>query len=297
MFQDSATATAFRDWHGRVNSSGHARAVESNSETSVDLGLNGKVAIVEASSKGLGKASALALGREGARLTICARTATDLDAAAEEIRREAGAEVLAVATDLASAEGIRNVVAATVERYGGVDVLVNNSGGPPPGKFTDIADEDWRQAFELLTLNFVRSVREVLPHMRRKRWGRIIGIQSSSVKQPVAHIDLSNGIRPGIAGLVKALMPDLAKDRITINLVLPGMFLTSRIHPGLAGGTADIDSAVEEQLAPLAATIPMGRLGDPMELGHLVAFLASEQASYITGAVYQVDGGSIKSNV
>jgi 3-oxoacyl-[acyl-carrier protein] reductase len=263
----------------------------------VDLGLNGKVALVEAASKGLGKASALALAREGARVAICARTADDLEAAAEEIRRETSAEVLAVPADLASAEGIRNVVAATVECYGAVDVLVNNSGGPPPGKFADVTDEDWRQAFELLTLNFVRSVREVLPHMRRKRWGRIIGIQSSSVKQPVAQIDLSNGIRPGIAGLMKAIMPDLAKDRITINLVLPGMFLTSRIHPDLAGGAAHIDKTVEEQLAPLAATIPMGRLGDPMELGHVVAFLASEQASYITGAVYQVDGGSIKSNV
>jgi 3-oxoacyl-[acyl-carrier protein] reductase len=263
----------------------------------VDLGLNGKVALVEAASKGLGKASALALAREGARVAICSRTAADLEAAAEEIRRETSAEVLAVPADLASAEGIHDVVAATVERYGGVDVLVNNSGGPPPGRFADVTDEDWRQAFELLTLNFVRSVREVLPHMRRNRWGRIIGIQSSSVKQPVAQIDLSNGIRPGIAGLMKAIMPDLAKDRITINLVLPGMFLTSRIHPGLAAGTAHIDKTVEEQLAPLAATIPMGRLGDPIELGHVVAFLASEQASYITGAVYQVDGGSIKSNV
>jgi 3-oxoacyl-[acyl-carrier protein] reductase len=263
----------------------------------VDLGLNGKVAVVCASSKGLGRASALALAREGARVTICARTAADLATAAEEIRAETRAEVLAVQADLANAEGIQSVVAATVERFGGVDVLVNNSGGPAPGKFADFTDEDWRQAFEGLTLSFVRCVREVLPHMRRKRWGRIIGIQSSSVKQPVAHIDLSNGIRPGIAGLMKAMMPDLAKDGITINLVLPGIFLTSRIHPGLAAGTARIDKTVEEQLAPLAATIPLGRLGDPIELGHLVAFLASEQASYITGAVYQVDGGSIKSNV
>jgi hypothetical protein len=166
--------------------------------------------------------------------------------------------VLAVPADLASAEGIHDVVAATVERYGGVDVLVNNSGGPPPGRFADVTDEDWRQAFELLTLNFVRAVREVLPHMRRNRWGRIIGIQSSSVKQPVAQIDLSNGIRPGIAGLMKAIMPDLAKDRITINLVLPGMFLTSRIHPGLAAGTAHIDKTVEEQLAPTRGDDPHG---------------------------------------
>jgi 3-oxoacyl-[acyl-carrier protein] reductase len=205
--------------------------------------------------------------------------------------------VLAVPADLTHAEDIRSVVARTVERFGGVDVLVNNSGGPSLGRFPDLTDDDWRQAFEALTLNFVRFVREVIPHMREKRWGRIIGIQSSSVKEPVEYIDLSNGIRPGIAGLMKALMPDLAKDGITINLVLPGRFLTSRIHPSLASGTADIDKAVEEQLAPLAASIPLGRLGDPIELGHLVAFLASRQASYITGAVYQVDGGNIRSNL
>jgi 3-oxoacyl-[acyl-carrier protein] reductase len=262
----------------------------------MDLGLSGRVALVGASSRGLGKASALALAREGARVTICARTPADLDAAAEEIRRETGAEVLAVPADLATAEGIRSVVASTVERFGGVDVLVSNTGGPRPGKFADLGDEDWRQALETVTLNFVRSVREVLPHMRRNGWGRIVGIQSSSVKQAVANIDLSNGLRPGIAGLMKAIMPDLAQDGITINLVLPGMFLTSRIHPGL-DGSASVDEAVREELAPLAATIPLGRLGDPIELGNLVAFLASEQASYITGAVYQVDGGIIKSNV
>ncbi len=262
----------------------------------MDLGLDGKVALVAASSKGLGKASALALAREGARVTVCARTEADLRAAAEEIRRETGAEVLAVPADLTTAEGISAVVAATVERFGGVDVLVSNSGGPPRGRFWDFTDEDWQHAFEIVTLSFVRFVRETVPYMRTGRWGRIIGIQSSSVKQPVDGIDLSNGIRPGIAGLVKALMPDLAKDGITINLVLPGMFLTSRIAPG-AGVSAEADEALLEQLAPLAATIPAGRLGQPMELGSLVAFLASQQASYITGAAYQVDGGSIKSNL
>jgi 3-oxoacyl-[acyl-carrier protein] reductase len=263
----------------------------------VDLGLNGKVALVAASSKGLGKASALALAREGARVTICARGEADLEAAAEEIRRETRGDVLAVPADLTNAEGIQSVVSATVERFGEIDVLVHNSGGPALGRFPDLTDDDWRQAFEVLTLSFVRFVREVVPHMREKRWGRIIGIQSSSVKEPVAHIDLSNAIRPGIAGLMKAIMPDLAKAGITINLVLPGMFLTSRIHPTLANGTAHIDETVEEELAPLAATIPLGRLGEPIELGNLVAFLASEQASYITGAVYQVDGGKIKSNL
>ncbi len=262
----------------------------------MDLGLKGKVALVAASSKGLGKASALALAREGARVTICARTEADLEAAAEEIRRETGAEVLAVQADLTNAEGIKNVVAATAGRFGGLDILVNNSGGPALGRFADFTDDDWRQAFEVVTLNFVRFVRETVPYMREKRWGRIVGIQSTSVKQPVEGIDLSNGIRPGIAGLMKAIMPELAKDGITINLVLPGTFLTSRISPG-AGRSLEADKRLLAQLAPLAATIPLGRLGEPIELGNLVAFLASQQASYITGAAYQVDGGNIKSNL
>jgi 3-oxoacyl-[acyl-carrier protein] reductase len=263
----------------------------------MDLGLRGKVAVVAASSKGLGKASALALAREGARVTICARTEADLEAAAQQIRTETDAEVLAVPADLTRAEDIKNVVARTIDEFGGVDVLVNNSGGPKVGKFGDLADDDWRQAFEVVTLNFVRFVREVTPYMRQKHWGRIIGIQSISVKEPVESIDLSNGIRPGIAGLMKAIMPDLARHGITINLVLPGMFLTSRIRPGLGDNAGPLGEKVQEELAPLAATIPLGRLGDPIELGHLVAFLASEQASYITGAVYEVDGGKVKSNI
>lgn len=262
----------------------------------MDLGLNGKVAVVGGASKGLGKASALALAHEGARVAICARTPADLEAAAEEIRGETDAEVLAVSADLSSVEGVRSVIAATVEQFGGVDVLVTNSGGPPPGKFLDLGDDDWRHAFETVTLSFVRFVREALPYMREKRWGRIIGIQSTSVKEAIEYLDLSNGIRPGVAGLMKALMPDLARDQITINLVLPGSFLTARIHPGLGGGPADFEQALEE-LAPAAAAIPLGRLGDPAELGDLVTFLASERASYITGAVYQVDGGKIRSNV
>jgi 3-oxoacyl-[acyl-carrier protein] reductase len=141
----------------------------------VDLGLSGKVALVTASSKGLGKASALALAREGARVTICARTEADLEAAAEEIQGETRAEVLAVQADLTTAEGIESVVAATAERFGGVDVLVNNSGGPALGRFADLTDDDWRQAFEVVTLNFVRFVREVVPYMRASRWAESSG--------------------------------------------------------------------------------------------------------------------------
>ena len=263
----------------------------------MDLGLSGKVAVVAASSKGLGRASALALAREGARVTICARTAADLDVAADQIRRETGVEVLAIPADLTRADGVNGVVAATVERFGGVDVLVANSGGPGIGKFADMTDEDWLRAFEVVTLSFVRFVRVVVPHMRRNRWGRIIGIQSSSVKQPVENIDLSNGTRPGVAGLMKAIMPELARDGITINLVLPGSFLTARLGVDIDPRTGQADPALEERLAPLAVAIPAGRFGRPGELGDLVAFLASERAGYITGAAYQIDGGSIRSNI
>jgi 3-oxoacyl-[acyl-carrier protein] reductase len=260
----------------------------------VDLGLAGKTAIVAASSKGLGKACALALAAEGAHVTVCARTPADLAAAAAEIREATGTQVLAVPADLATAAGIEDVVAATVRQFGGVDVLVANSGGPPRGEFADFTDDDWVAAFELVTLGFVRFVRAVTPLMRERNWGRIIGIQSSSVKQPVVGIDLSNGLRPGLAGLMKALVPGLAKDGITVNLVLPGAFRTDRILAALAGLPA---AEVTARLAAMGASIPVGRLGEPSELGGLVTFLASAQAAYITGAAYQVDGGAIASNV
>jgi 3-oxoacyl-[acyl-carrier protein] reductase len=260
----------------------------------VDLGLAGKTAIVAASSKGLGKACALALAAEGAAVTVCARTEADLALAAAEIRAATGAQVLPVPADLSIATDIDRVVAATLAEFGGVDVLVTNSGGPPRGTFGDFTDDDWVAAFELVTLGFVRLVRGVLPHMRARRWGRIIGIQSTAVKQPVGNIDLSNGIRPGIAGLVKAVAPGLARDGITINLVLPGSFRTDRMLSSLAELPA---AEAEARLAALGAAVPMGRIGEPAELGSLVAFLASTHASYITGAAYQVDGGTVASNV
>ncbi len=263
----------------------------------MDLGLSGRTAVVAAASRGLGRASALALAREGANVAICARDGEELEAAAAEIRADSGAEVLAVPADLTDPEAIAGVVAAAVERFGGLHVLVHNSGGPPVGRFGDIDDEQWHLGFELVTMSFVRFVRAAVPHMRAGGWGRIVGIQSSSVKQPVAGIDISSGTRPGVAGLAKALMGELAGDGITINLVLPGMFATSRIHPGLVSADPQERRAAEEQLAPVAERIPVGPLGDPIELGELVAFLASERAGYITGAVCQIDGGIIASNV
>jgi 3-oxoacyl-[acyl-carrier protein] reductase len=263
----------------------------------VDLGLTDKVAVVAASSQGLGKASALALAREGVRVTLCARNREALESTADQIRAETQVDVLTVPADLNRAQDVEDVIQATADRFGRIDILVNNSGGPARGRFADLSDDDWRQGFESVTLNFVRFVRGVVPYMRQRGWGRIVGIQSSSVKEPVEGIDLSNGIRPGIAGLMKAITPELAKDGITINLVLPGTFLTSRIDPRLGGDLADLDESLRARLDAMAETIPLGRLGEPIELGDLVAFLASERASYITGAVYQVDGGKIRSNL
>lgn len=260
----------------------------------MDLGLDGKVALVAAASKGLGKAAAMALAREGARVALCARTEADLLATAAEISERTGAEVLARRADLTSAADIDDLVAATADRFGGVDILVSNSGGPPVGRFSALTDADWQQGFEAVTLSFVRLVRGVLPFMQARGWGRIVGIQSSSVKQPVRNIDLSNGLRPGIAGLAKSLMPELAAAGITINLVLPGSFQTARL--GVPEGPP-ADEAARQRLAELGARAPAGRLGDPMELGDLVAFLASARAGYITGTVMQIDGGIIGSNV
>jgi 3-oxoacyl-[acyl-carrier protein] reductase len=257
----------------------------------MDLGLTGKSALVTAASKGLGKAAALALAREGTHVTICARTAAGLDAATRQIRAETGQYVHAVQADISTAAGVTAAVSAAAAHSGGIDVLVINSAPPPMGSFDALGDDDWRQAFEAVTLAFTRLVREAVPVMRDRGWGRVITIQSSSVKQPAANIDLSNGTRPGVAGLMKAIMPGLARDGITINMILPGLFATSRVT-GAPDGEPAAMSAEHRQRA---ATIPLGRLGNPAELGALVAFLASEQASYITGAVYQVDGGLIKS--
>ena len=175
----------------------------------MELGLKGKVAIVAASSKGLGRACALGLATEGARVTMCARTEAELIAAASEVREKTKAEALAIPADVTKLADIQRVVTKTVEAFGSVDILVTNAGGPPPGVFDQMADAQWQAAFELNLLSTIRFIREVLPHMRKKRWGRIINIQSSSVKQPIDGLILSNAIRPGVVGLAKTLSVEL----------------------------------------------------------------------------------------
>lgn len=263
----------------------------------MDLGLKDKTALVAASSKGLGKATAMALAHEGCRVAICARDGETLAAAGAEIREATGANVLEVGCDLADPGAIAALFARVAEALGGPDVVVINAGGPPVLPLNELTDEHWRKAFELTVMSAVRMVNASLPHMREAKWGRIVAIESSSVKQPVAGLHLSNGLRPGVAGYFKSILEDLAKDGITINTVLPGVYLTDRILNNQKGIAERTGVSLEDRLDLLRSSIPMGRFGEPHELGSMVAFLASEQAAYVTGAVVQVDGGLIRSVV
>ena len=256
----------------------------------MNFGLTGKTALVTAASKGMGKACALGLAAEGARVVMCARTDVDLQAAAEEVRNKTGAQVVAMPADVTRADQVKALVARAHETFGGVDILVANAGGPPRGYFDELSDEQWYGAFEVSLLSVVRLVREVLPSMRQRRWGRIITIQSSSVKQPIDGLDLSNAIRPGAAGLMKTLATELGADNILVNTVCPGRILTDR----LLGGARQAGLSPEEYVRQVGADVPVGRVGTPEEFANVVVFLASERASYVTGVAIQVDGGLIR---
>ncbi len=261
----------------------------------MDLGLTGKVVLVAASSKGIGKATAMGFAAEGARVAMLARTAPDLAQSAEEIRAATGAEVLAVPADVTRAEDIRRAVQATAERWGLINVLVTNAGGPPPGVFAAMDDAAWQAAFELNLLSAIRLTREVLPHMRQAGGGAIINIQSTSVKAPIDNLILSNTIRPGVVGLAKSLSRELGKDRIRVNTVLPGAILTDRQRQMMRVSGQRLGKSPEEVLRLREAEIPLGSLGAPEDVANLVVFLASDRARYITGATIQVDGGAVRS--
>ncbi|MBI4245600.1 MAG: SDR family oxidoreductase [Candidatus Rokubacteria bacterium] len=256
----------------------------------MDLGLKGKVALVTAASKGMGKACAMGFAAEGARVAMCARTEGDLKAAADEVRARTGAEVLAVPADLTRAADVKTLVARAAEAFGGIDVLIANCGGPPRGNLEDMTDEQWYGAFEVSLLSVVRLIREVLPSMRAKRWGRILTIQSVSVKQPVDGLLLSNAIRPGVAGLAKTLSAELGKDNILINVVCPGRILTDRFLEGAKRAGLP----PEQYAAKQSGDVPLRRIGTPEEFANVVVFLASERASYVTGVTIQVDGGLVR---
>jgi 3-oxoacyl-[acyl-carrier protein] reductase len=261
----------------------------------MDLGLKDRVALVAASSRGLGKACAFELACEGAKVAICARDGERLAATAGEIRAATGAEVLPVETDLTEPEQIEALVAATRQRFGRIDVLVTNNGGPPAGFFDDFDDGAWSRAHRLTLMPVVRLIRAVLPAMRAQGWGRIINITSVSVKQPIDNLLLSNVYRPGVTGLAKTLSTQVAADGVTINNVAPGYTRTDRVLDLAEARAAEQGRSADETLAETTASFPMQRMGEPAELAALVAFLASERASYITGTTIQVDGGYVQS--
>ncbi len=260
----------------------------------MDLGLKERVAIVAASSQGLGKAVAQGLAREGAKLALCARTEATLNSTAEEIRKQSGIEVLAQPIDVSVYDQVRRFVAETVSRFGRVDICVTNAGGPPSKPFSETTVEDWQNGVNLNLMSTLYFAREVLPLMQKQKWGRLIAITSVAVKQPIEGLILSNAVRSAVSGLVKSLSNEYAKFNVLVNNVCPGYTLTARLDE-LASKLAKSEGIEPKQIHERwASQIPMGRLGRPEELANLVVFLASERASYITGVSIAVDGGFVK---
>ncbi len=261
----------------------------------MDLGLRDKTVAVMAGSQGLGRAAAAVFAREGAQVTICARRREILDTSVAELRRAAPeARVEGVVADVTKPADLeRFLAAAAAPAAGALDVLVCNSGGPPPKQFGDLQDADWQQAFDLLVLSHVRAVRAALPRLR-KRGGAVVHITSSSVKQPIPALILSNSLRMAIVGLSKTLATELAPHNIRFNCVCPGSFATDRIMELVEYQAAQKGVAAAVTQAEREREIPMGRMGRPEELGEVIAFLASPRASYITGATVSVDGGLVR---
>src|SRR5262249_11712954 len=260
----------------------------------MDFGLGGCAALVAAGSRGLGRASARALAREGAQVALFSRTAAAAEKAAQEIGAETGVRTLGFAADATKAADLERAVAQTVHAFGRLDVLVTNAGGPPPGTFATLGDGDWQRAFELNLMSAVRLVRAALPHLEKSGRGRVILLSSTTVKQPIDGLILSNAVRIGIAGLSKSLANELGGKKSTVNQVLPGRIDTDRVREldearaKSTGANPDAVRRANEQ------QIPLGRYGDPDEFGAVVAFLASAQAAYLTGTTIQVDGGATR---
>jgi 3-oxoacyl-[acyl-carrier protein] reductase len=262
----------------------------------MDLQLKGKTALILAASKGLGKACALALAKEGADVVIGARNPETLDRTAEEIRSLGGGRVLAVPVDVNKTEDAERIISAAINTFGRIDILVNNAGGPPFGKFETFDEAAWQSAFELNLMSTVRFCRLVIPHLKKTGSGRIINIVSLSVKTFLADSVLSTSMRMGVAGMAKILSNELGPDNITVNNVAPGLILTDRVRDTLPKNPP-AGTTQETLLAERTKDIPLRRIGRPEELAALVTFLASPLSAYITGATIPVDGGAIKATI
>jgi 3-oxoacyl-[acyl-carrier protein] reductase len=261
----------------------------------MDLGLTERVAIVAAASKGLGLAVATELAREGAHVAICARNAGTLEQAAAQIQQVTGREVFHQALDVADPKAVAAFVAAVETRFGRIDICVTNSGGPPSKSFKDASLDDWKAATEQLLMSTVFFAKETLPRMQKNKWGRLITITSSAVKQPVDGLLLSNSIRSAVTGLARTLANEYGADGITVNNLCPGYTRTDRLDNLAAAISARTGAKPQDAFAKWESQIPAGRVGTPEEFAAVVAFLASERASYVNGVSLAVDGGLVRS--
>jgi len=260
----------------------------------MDLGIKNKTVLVTASSTGIGKAVVQAFAEEGCKVAICSRTKEKLIETSREIKSKYNVEPFWGVCDLNNSKDIDNFYDAVINQFGKVDILVNNCGGPVPGFFRDLSEEDWNYAFKQVLMSVVRFSNLVLPSMVEQEWGRIINITSVAVKQPVHNLMLSNSLRAGVTGFAKSLSNEFGNKNITVNNVAPGYTLTHRLYELAVHRAKELRKSHEEILVEMAKDVPANRLGGPEEIASLVVFLASQKASYITGTTIQVDGGTTK---
>jgi 3-oxoacyl-[acyl-carrier protein] reductase len=260
----------------------------------METGLKNRVAIVAASSQGIGLATAEAFAAEGCRVAVCARNGQKLEAAAAEIRKNYGAEVFAQAFDVTDAGGVHDFVEVVVRKFGSVDICVTNAGGPPAKGFLAASIEEWRKAVDVNFLSTVYFARECIPPMQSRHWGRIVTLTSITTKQPVPDLVLSNAVRAAVVGLVKSLANEFGKDGITVNNVGPGYTATERLKELARVRSAALGKSEAEIFAAWASDAALKRVAEPREVADAIVWLASERASYITGQTILVDGGAYK---